>query len=202
MQVRGSPLQLPFSPDRESIAAWGDDVVSHRTSLVRRGDLPGIGPCYVKFYELSTLGHRLRAWPRSMPRRTRACREFDALLWLADRGIQPALQVGVFEWRADEGLVRGALLATRAFGDSDLESLLQRPGIDRRKLMLDASTFIDSLHEVGFEDRNLDPRNILAQSNADGWQFAKIDSPRHRIRGRPLTATARAEDRRRMPFEL
>ena len=56
---------------------------------------------------------------------------------------------------------------------------------DRSDLLSALRNLVDSLHEAGFRDRNLDLRNLLARRTSDGaWLVAKIDSPRRVLRRR------------------
>lgn len=54
---------------------------------------------------------------------------------------------------------------------------------------------VGRLHHLGFRDRNLDLRNLLVQRTAEGWQIAKIDSPRWRLvrPGARIDAATRAD---------
>jgi hypothetical protein len=82
------------------------------------------------------------------------------------------------------GLLHRAILVTAAWPGDTVESLLRQdlPDRDRDALIEAVRRFVERLHELGFRDRNLDLRNLLARRDPAGvFEIAKLDSPRHRI---------------------
>lgn len=173
----------PAEADRPSSLgdrAEGTVVTDHRSSWVRAVHI-GTTPCHVKVYDYP--GHRDR-W-RGIGRttafaRSRAAREWDALVWLRAQGFAAPRPLGVAEWRRGP-LLRRALLVTETWPGRDLTVLL--PELDppaRQQLLSAVAAFVDRLHAAGFCDRNLDPRNLLARRvDRGGFEIAKLDSPRH-----------------------
>lgn len=161
------------------------------------------GTVYVKTYEYLTWSSRLRGlWRWTSPwAAPRAVREFDALEWLRTR-VQagPRPLAALVERRL--GFVCRATLLTTAHGDGSAASLLpQLAPAERQQAGLAIVAFVRRMHELGFRDRNLDLRNLLLARTGDGWQVAKIDSPRHVLRrpGPPDDALARADWARLLP---
>lgn len=180
----------------------GEIVVDHRTSWVRRLATSG-GTVYVKTYEYSTWASRLRELGRwTGPwARPRAVREFDALEWLRTRVQSGPRPLAALVERRLCYVYRATLLTT-AHGDGSAASLLpQLAPAERQRAGLAIVAFVRRVHELGFRDRNLDLRNLLLTRAADGWQVAKIDSPRHVLQrpGPADDALARADWARLLP---
>lgn len=183
--------------------AGGQLVTDQRTSWVRRV-ATRYGDVFVKVYEYDTWAARLRGGARRTApwRRSRAAAEFDALAWLRQHGLVAPEPVAAGEVRRLGFLVRSVLVTT-AFAGEPIDALLPSlaPG-DRLALADTLGTLVGRLHALGFRDRNLDLRNLLAQRRSDGgWTIAKIDSPRHRLvaPGRRDDALARADWARLLP---
>lgn len=170
----------------------GRVVTDHRTSWVR--ELPLLGRSFfVKVYEYPTWGSRLRDFARRTGpwARSRAAAEFDALAWMRQHELPAAEPVLAAESRRGGFLTR-ATLVTAAFAGEPVGDWLARIGPDERTALARAiGDLVGRLHRLGFRDRNLDLRNLLAQRDDGGaWTVAKIDSPRHR-----LCAPGREDDR-------
>lgn len=164
--------------------ADGRVVTDRRTSWVREVRIDA-RRFFVKSYEYDTwasrlrdFGHRTGAWARS-----RAAAEFDALVWMRRHGLPAPEPILVGERRCCGFLAR-AVLVTAAFPGEPVDRLL--PGLDsgdRTALAAAIGDLVARLHRLGFRDRNLDLRNLLAhRDEAGAWVVAKIDSPRHRLR--------------------
>jgi len=161
----------------------GTPVTDHRTSWVRRVLTPA-GQVYVKTYEYATWAARLKDFGhRTRPGTTsRAAAEFDALAWMVRHGLATASPLGVLEWRC-LGFLSRATVLTAEFAGEPASTLLPRldPGA-RAELASAIGVLVGRLHTLGFRDRNLDLRNLLARRDGANWSVAKIDSPRHRLR--------------------
>lgn len=144
---------------------------------------------------------------RSAVRRTgpgtqsRAAREFDALQWMRAHRLPGPEPLAVLEVRRLGFLVRATLVTTAFPGEPSDELMLRLEPADRERLALAMGRFVRKLHGLGFRDRNLDLRNLLAQRVSGGWSIAKIDSPRHVLKapGSDLDALARADWARLLP---
>jgi len=206
-RIRGAPhwpRWLEVLPGEAELASrsLGSAITDHRSSFVRRLSTTS-GDVYIKTYEYATWVSRLRsAVRRTGPgTRSRATREFDALQWLRARGLPGPEPLVVLEVRRLGFLVR-ATLVTTAFAGEPTDQLLQRLALaDREQLAAAIGRFVRKLHGLGFRDRNLDLRNLLAHRVAAGWSIAKIDSPRHVLKapGSGLDALARADWARLLP---
>lgn len=166
-------------PDRD----YGRPVTDGRSSWVRRLSFVETD-CYAKVYDYPTWRDRLRGFGRNTALRpSRARREADALGWLRARGFAAPRAIAVAELRRGP-LLRRALLVTEAWPGADLERLWPSlAAAERARVCSALARYVDALHEAGFRDRNLDPRNLLVSRDADGGvTFAKIDSPRFRCR--------------------
>lgn len=191
-------------PDPRTMAGreHGEPITNHRSSWVRR--IRGDGQLvFVKTYEYRTWASRLRNLARwTGPLGTsRAAREFDALQWLADHDLPAPLPLAVLEWRRAGFLVR-ATLVTAAFPGEAASTLLPRLHADRQaELAAGIGAFVGRLHRLGFRDRNLDLRNLIAHEHGGAFVIAKIDSPRHVLRppGPGDDALARADWARLSP---
>jgi hypothetical protein len=128
--------------------------------------------------------------------------EAAALAWLQARGFPGPRVAGLVEWRRF-GLLARALLVTEAWPGVALDTLLPTLSPDSRQHLAHAlGRFVGALHRLGFRDRNLDLRNLLAAATADGgFLIAKIDSGRHRLvrPGPPRDRLARADWARLLP---
>lgn len=191
-------------PDEGALGlrSQGDAVADHRTSWVRRL-ATAIGTAYVKTYRYDGWAHHLR----NLGKRTapwsegRATREFDALCWLRDHGFAAPEPLLVLEQR-HLGFLRQATLVTVADPGIDAAALL--PTLDPSTLhtaVTAITQFVQGLHAAGFRDGNLDLRNLLLRRTQQGFDVAKIDSPRYRIRppGRRDDRWVRADWQRLQP---
>lgn len=198
------PRWVPHLPPVESLASreLGEAVTDHRSSWVRRLSTP-IGDIFLKTYEYKSWASRFRDFgkrtgPWGAPR-TR--REFDALQWMWQHGLPAPLPLVALVWR-QLGFVRRTTLITAAFPGQAASTLLPTLGAaERMEVGRAIGTLLGRLHALGFRDRNVDLRNLLVAREANGWQVAKIDSPRFRLvapgfRDDPL---ARADWRRLEP---
>lgn len=185
--VRGAPHALLADPGfaLATLGAarnQGSIVTDHRTSWVRRVERSG-REFYVKVYEYETWGARLRnLGRRTAPwARSRAAAEFDALTWLRANGFDSPEPILAGEVRC-AGWLAKAVLVTAAYDGEAVDALL--PGLpepERTNLVRAIGRFVAAVHALGFRDRNLDLRNLLARREGDDWTIAKIDSPRHRL---------------------
>lgn len=165
------------------LRSQGEAIADHRSSWVRRVET-AIGTAYVKtyrydswLYHLRSLGRRTAPWYEG-----RATREFDALCWLRDHGFAAPEPLLVLEER-HFGFLRQASLVTVA--DPGIDAAALFPTLDqaaRQRAVAAIEQFVHGLHAAGFRDGNLDLRNLLLRRNGQGFDVAKIDSPRYRIR--------------------
>jgi hypothetical protein len=206
--VRGGPqsaallaCDLPWA--RFGERELGGTVTDHATSWVRRLATE-IGEIYIKSYEYESWGSRLRGgWRHTGPFvRSRAAHEFDALVWYGQNSPFAVQPVAAFERRRLRLVCRATLVTLACPGDR-VDALLQRADADgRRRIGSALGRFVTACHERGARDGNLDLRNLLARRDANGdWQFAKLDSPRFRLRrpGRRGDRGTRADWRRLLP---
>jgi hypothetical protein len=158
-------------------------VVDHRTSWVRSLPTP-LGSVFVKTYEYNSWGSRLRNFGRRTApwSRPRVVREFDALAWLLDHGFAGPKPLVALVWRRLGFVVRSTLVTTAWPGQRADEVLAGLAPTDRNAVAEAIGTLVGTLHALGFRDRNLDLRNLLVRATANGWQIAKIDSPRWQLR--------------------
>lgn len=172
-------------PDEASIGlrSQGFVVTDHRSSWVRRLDTAS-GSVFVKTYRYEGWRHHLR----NLGRRTapwsdgRATREFDALTWLRDHALLAPEPLLVLEQRR-LGFLQSATLVTVAHPGIAAAALLPTLEASARSTAIDAITsYVHQLHETGFRDGNMDLRNLLLHRTATGFEVAKLDSPRYRIR--------------------
>lgn len=162
----------------------GREVVTHRSSWVRQLDLGTAGSFFIKTYNYATWNDRLRGLGRTTwlaP--SRADREARAYKWLARNGFVTPRQWFAWDQRQLGMLRRAALLSAAVPGDT-LEQLLPCLAPPAQVELLGAlGAWVSRLHALGFRDRNLDLRNIVATTSPRGWSLAKIDAPRWRRRG-------------------
>ncbi|MEO6593205.1 MAG: lipopolysaccharide kinase InaA family protein [Planctomycetota bacterium] len=180
----------------------GVAVTNARSSWVRKL-CTDLGTVFIKNYEYATWRDRLRDFAgRTGPwTRSRATREFDALAWMRARGLAAPEPLAALEDRC-LGFLRRATLVTVAFPGETTADLLPRLSPEaRHHLAEEIGRLVGRLHALGFRDRNLDLRNLLAHHSPAGWIVAKIDSPRHRLRasGRRTDALTRADWQRLSP---
>ncbi|MBK8976432.1 MAG: hypothetical protein IPM29_10945 [Planctomycetes bacterium] len=172
------------APEALSDPALGTPIATAPTTWTRRLEAGG-RTVYLKTYDYPSARDRLRGALRTTwlaP--SRAAREWDALCWLRAHGFDSAEPLGVGEWRGRAGWLRRALLVTAAWPGEPLTTVLPGlPAEERAELLVALDRWVTALHAAGFRDRNLDPRNILVRRDAERLRFAKIDSPRHRLRG-------------------
>lgn len=192
-QLRELALRLSLpGPGDLGDPALGSPVATSRSSWVRRVE-DGTDSFFAKTYVYRTAADRLRGALRfTGPHRpSRARREARALLWLRAAGFEAPAVVGVWEERRLGWLCR-AVLVTEAWPGQPLDRLLpQLPAEAGRALARALGRLVAALHRAGFRDGNLDLRNVLARQtggagegagdSAGGWQFAKVDSPRHAL---------------------
>jgi hypothetical protein len=207
-QVRGGPQlegllrQLPGGP-RLGERDFGEAVVEHRTSWVRRAAIDS-GQVFVKTYDYSSSMSVLRGWLRHTGPfvRSRAAAEFDALEWMRRNDLPAPQALGVLEHRW-LGHLRRAILVTAAFPGAAVDALMPELASPARlELAAAIGALVARLHRLGFRDRNLDLRNLIAHREpSGGWRVAKLDSPRHRLlpAGRADDALARADWQRLLP---
>lgn len=161
----------------------GEPVTNHRSSWVRLIRI-GSDTFYIKTYDYPTFSSRWRGALRNTGpwNRSRAAREYDALVWMLEHDFVAPRPLAVVEWRVG-GLLRRAVLITAEFLGSPVDRLLRSLGDrDRETLAQAVGKLVHDLHRAGFRDRNLDARNLIADRDAAGrWVLAKIDSPRHRL---------------------
>ncbi len=192
------------SLDRLADRDLGAAVTDRPTSWVRRISVCGTD-VYIKTYDYPTVRDRRRGIGRTtFLARSRAAREADALGWLRAHGFAAPLAWAVVESRR-YGWLRRAVLVTEAWPGRPIDQLLGETTdrAERQRLVESVAAFAARLHAAGFRDRNLDLRNLLARPIADGFEIAKIDSPRFRLvrPGRPDDRLARA-DRARLTASL
>ncbi len=185
--VQASPRWHTFAAEALAKGAgsrsFGAVIADHRSSWVRRGTLGG-GPVFVKTYQHGPLGDLLRTGGRwaSPWGKSRASREFQALNWLRENGFSAPEPLAVLE-RRRVGFLTFACLVTEAHPGVDAEHLLPTLAPDEQAAAIGAVVAtIVRLHTAGFRDGNLDLRNLLLARVETGWQVAKIDSPRYRLR--------------------
>ena len=191
-------------PDEASIGlrSQGSVVTDHRSSWVRKLDTE-IGSAYVKTYRydgwshhLRNLGQRTAPWSAG-----RATREFDALTWLRDHALLAPEPLLVLEQRRF-GFLQSATLVTVAQPGIDAAALLSTLEASTRSTAIEAITsYVHQLHAAGVRDGNMDLRNLLLHRTATGFEVAKLDSPRYRIRppGRADDRWTRADWQRLQP---
>lgn len=202
MHFVGRPQWDQLAPMLSAAARRGDrgagePITSHRTSWVQRLRCDA-GTFYLKTYEYATwsarIGQLLRR-PASVLA-GRAAREFAALRWLHEHQFLAPEAVAHGAWRSG-GLLRRGLLISRELPGERLDQLVQTvSGPALADLARALGRFVARLHAAGFRDRNLDPRNLLAQrhppQDADvtlaTWTIGKLDAPRFVLR-RPGPAT-------------
>lgn len=179
----------------------GAEVRSARSSWVRRLRA-GDRDYFVKTYDYPGPRAALRGvFRNTFLRPSRAAREWDALAWLAAQHFQAPAPVCVLE-RRQCGFLRRAVLVSRAWPGEQVDLLMARStAAERQQLAAAVMSLVASLHERGFRDGNLDLRNLIARAGPDGWQIAKLDSPRWRLTtaARPDDRLARADWARLMP---
>lgn len=160
----------------------GRSVKAALSSWVRCQEI-GSKTYYVKTYDYPSLRAKGRGWLRNTAfAETRAEREYRALRWLARAGFPAPRPAAVWLDRTFLGVNR-ACLVTEAWPGRPVDRLLLEldPG-QGRSLLADLRGQIESMHALGFRDRNMDLRNWLARSSGEGrWELAKIDSPRFRL---------------------
>lgn len=172
----------PRGFDDFSKRSLGKLVRDARSSWVRT-ILIGSNTYYVKTYDYPDLRARCRGWFRNTAfAESRPEREWRALQWLRGKGFPSPIPCAVFIGRLATG-IRRATLVTEAWPGVSLDLLLpELCEADRTSLITATHDQIIRMHTLGFRDRNLDLRNLLAARGAAGaWIIAKIDSPRFRL---------------------
>lgn len=181
----------------------GRPVTDHRSTWVRV-ITSASQEYYVKTYDYPTTADQWRGALRNTGpwNRSRAAREFDAMAWMRLHAVPSATPVGVLEARRF-GFLRRAILLTEGFVGASVASLLpELASTDREALGTAIGALVGRLHALGFRDRNLDTRNLLATRNGNGpWCVVKIDSPRFVLRrpGAADDALAAADWARLLP---
>lgn len=181
----------------------GASVTAHRTSWVERL-ATATGEYYVKVYDYGSWGDSLRQlWRRpASVLGGRAAREFAALAWLRQHGFAAPEPLAHAATRR-LGLIQRAVLVTRAWNGTPLDQCANQPPAALAALAKALAEFVGSLHELGFRDRNLDPRNLLVRCTDGHWQIAKLDSPRFLLRPKgPATDRLAAADWQRLLAQL
>ncbi|GAB4147563.1 MAG: hypothetical protein Fur0037_15800 [Planctomycetota bacterium] len=195
-ELRTLEAALATDEDGLSSRGLGRPITDRRTSWVRSVEI-GSNIYYIKTYDYPTWRARLRGTLRNTgpARPSRAAREAAAARWLRAHGFEAPLPVAVLE-RRRLGFLSRAVLVTRAWPGEPVDRILRGLGEEaRRSLCEELFAFVARLHRAGFRDRNLDLRNLLARPIEGGWQFAKLDSPRFRLRrpGNARDSLARAD---------
>lgn len=180
----------------------GESVVDHRSSWVRKV-ATSRGEFYVKTYEYVGWGDRLRNWGKwTAPwRSSRAARECAALLWMRQHNLAAPQPLACFESRRFGFLTR-AIVLTEAFAGQRCDYLLAEATPEQRlRLTAAIKDWVHAAHRLGFRDRNLDLRNLIARDADDRITIAKIDSPRFRLitPGEPTDRLAQADWQRLLP---
>lgn len=174
----------------------GRPVKAGRSSWVRCLDI-GSKTYYVKTYDYPTLRAQARGWLRNTAfAETRPEREYRALRWLASRGFSVPDPAAVWIERRGWGVGRACLVTSAWPGDRVDHLLSGMSEAESHELLLALRTQVEAMHSLGYRDRNLDLRNILARREESGaWLLAKIDSPRFRIvaAGKPTDRLARED---------
>ncbi len=206
--VRAAPAWPTLASDLPALAqfgrrALGTEIADHRTSWVRRLATDR-GVFYIKCYEFAGCVQKLaQLWRRPAALlRPRVRREFDALEWLRAHDFAAPEPVLALEWRRFGWLQLSALVTKEVPGQRADTLLPSLPPDARRDLARALGAFVDRLHAAGFRDRNLDLRNLIVATGADGsWRIAKLDSPRFRLRspGDREDALARGDWQRLLP---
>lgn len=181
----------------------GEVVTDHRSSWVRRHRIAELD-LFAKTYDYPGLGDRLRGILRTtVLAQGRARREAAALDWLTGEGFPAPSVLGVAEVRR-HGWLRRSVLFLSAWPGQRVDHLIVGLGEARRAHLIAATwRFVDQLHEAGFVDGNLDPRNLLARAVGEDFEVTKIDSPRYRLFGRgKAPARAMAADRARLASQF
>ncbi len=159
----------------------GQGVTAARSSRVRR--LASVVSVYfIKTYEYPSHADRWRgALRNTFLKPSRARREWDALAWQRRAGLPTAEPVLAWEERRC-GWLHRAVLVTREAPGTPLDRLLPTlPPARQAQVGRAVGDLVRRLHELGFRDRNLDLRNLLAAPVGAAWQVANIDSPRFRL---------------------
>jgi hypothetical protein len=205
--VRQAPATLGIvgkllDPDQLAAASAGREVITHHSSRVRRLAIDG-QETFVKTYLYETwrsrfrdLGKRTAPWARS-----RAAREFDALIWLRQHDLGAPAPLAVFEWRR-LGFLTQATLLTAAIPGTPADVLLAAlPPAEREELAAAVSSYLHAAHCRGFRDRNFDLRNLIVARDGGAFVVSKLDSPRYVLvrAGPPNDALARADWARLQP---
>lgn len=190
------------SPGPVGAASIGEEVVTHRSSWVRRLRTNTVD-VFIKTYHYATWKDRLGNWGKHTApwRRSRAAGEAAALRWLSTHGFDTAEPLAVLE-RRRLGFVCEAVLVTRACaGERADHALREADAAQRTRLGEAIIAFVERLHAAGFRDRNLDLRNLLVHDDGAHVRVAKIDSPRHRLvaAGSAADALSRADWQRLAP---
>lgn len=122
--------------------------------------------------------------------------------WMQRQGLPTATPLAVWEQRSFGWLTRAILLTEAWQGQAVANLLTVLPAAAAEQLAAAVGMAVARLHQLGFRDRNLDARNLLARRTPDGaWMVAKIDSPRHFLRspGPPADRAAAADWQRLLP---
>ncbi|MCY2958035.1 MAG: phosphotransferase [Planctomycetota bacterium] len=163
--------------------ALGVPITTSRSTWVRQ-HTASTGSYFVKTYDYPSAWSQCRGWLRNTGPlcRSRAASEAKALIWLKGHGLPAPRPVVVLESRRFT-LLTMAVVVTTAFPGCSLDHLLPTLPMHRRlHLAKQLGCYIRHLHQLGFRDRNLDLRNLLARELPDqSFELTKIDSGRHRI---------------------
>lgn len=179
----GSDLQLAAQlarrvPEGPVAGPHAGLVKASRSSWVHRLDA-GPDTYYFKTYAYRTPVDRMLAMPRTLRSSVaRAVREYEACVWLRQNGFEAPRPVAAGERRALLLIRRGALITEAWNGDRLSELLPALDHADRDALATALIALVRAWHRLGYRDRNLDVRNLLARRRGTDWLIAKLDSPR------------------------
>jgi hypothetical protein len=138
---------------------------------------------FLKKYWYPTFASRLKGFFRNtFFGMSRAAREFGCLSRLNDLGCSIVRPLAVGEHRTLRLLQRAFILTEEIPGTLSLEQFLRSaafnalPLAGRRELAARLGCWVRALHDRGFRDRDLHPRNVLVHAGGGAAAFSKIDS--------------------------
>ncbi len=180
-------LHTKLLPDPMAVAQAGDVLRPSMSRVTSRVVLDGFGPVLLKVHRTRSPGERLP----SLVRRSRARQEFLAARFLDAAGLPVAAPLAYGEQR------RGGLLRTSFFvaaflpGVKPIHDVLPvQPADKRRALLGRLSVLIRSMHDAGFDHRDLHSGNVLA-GPGPGDACALFLTDLHRSRMGAVPARAR-----------
>lgn len=157
----------------------GEEVARSRTTSVVKIEVEG-DSIYLKRHFFPTAAGRLKGLFRgTFFGRSKARREFEALERLAAAGFPTPAPLGFGELRR-AGFLKGCFLATLGIegavrGDAYLRSLGPERARERRAAVKAAARLVAALHDAGYADGSLAPRNLLVRETPGGPQVFKVD---------------------------